>query len=65
MKDYTELWNLLEKTGVRAERSGPPEEFKGKQVYIIVSDEQGSRNGGVKLYFDIDGNGNESFVCQE
>ena len=64
MRSYTKLWDALCHAGVNARWDGPADEHYGTQVSILIHDEQ-ETGGGVILYFNIDENGNETFVCQE
>jgi hypothetical protein len=63
-KPYTELVKLLTSIGVNFSHSGAAENFLLSQVFIGIHDEQ-SQYDAVTLYFDVDANGTEFFVCQE
>lgn len=63
-KGYTVLRSLLTSLNVDYTDSGSSMDNLGKQVCLHIQDEQSS-NQGVSLYFDINVNGFETFVCQE
>ena len=56
---YSELRILFKEIGIKFTDSGPAEDNLGKQVYIDIAD------AAISLFFDIDAEGNETFVCQE
>lgn len=60
---YSELQILFTEIGINFRDDGPAEKNLGKQVCLIIEEEQGG--DGVYLTFNIDDEGNETFVCQE
>ncbi len=60
---YSELQILFKELNVDFSDSGPVEKNLGKQVHICIKGEQGEE--AVWLFFDVDSEGNETFVCQE
>jgi hypothetical protein len=64
-KPYTELRNALRSIpGLVYKDSGDAEQNIGGQVEIEIADEQDTGHG-VSLFFDINPDGSETFVCQE
>jgi hypothetical protein len=61
---YSELQILLKELGVKFTDCGPAENNLGKQVSIDIMDEQGFKPA-ISLYFNINNEGEETFVCQE
>jgi hypothetical protein len=61
---YSELVILFTEIGIDFIDSGPAEQNLGKQVVLSVMDEQGA-GPAITFYFNIDKDGNETFVCQE
>ena len=60
---YSELRILLKEIGINFTDSGDAEDKWGKQVTIVIKDNNGDNH--CYLSFDIDEEGNETFVCQE
>jgi hypothetical protein len=61
---YSELRMILKDIGIEFKDSGPAEDNLNKQVMIEIMNEQ-SNEAAISLFFDIDKDGNENFVCQE
>lgn len=60
---YDKIRNALTEAGVSFCDQGSASENLGGQVYIGIYDEQGMDT--IDLIFDIDEDGNATFVCQE
>lgn len=63
MKHCTEIYNALKAAGVDATLSADPEHSKGQQISIEIP--APPTDIEVTLFFDVDQDGNETFVCQE
>lgn len=57
---YSELQILFKELGIKFKDSGPAENNLGKRVYISIG--HTSLNEGVQFLFQIDSNGNETFL---
>lgn len=62
---YSELQILLKELGVKFTDCGPAEKNLGRRVHIIIGIEAFSGVMGATLFFDIDAEGNETYVGQE
>ena len=60
---YSELQIIFKEIGINFRDDGPAMDNLGKQVCMTIETEQGG--DGVYLMFNIDEEGNETFVCQE
>lgn len=63
IKVFTNLCNALTEARVRFDTGDRPYELNSQQV-IRIHDEQDD-HPAISLYFNIDKDGNEKFVCQE
>ena len=63
MKHYSNLVKSLSEAGVNFTSCGDASQHKGNQITISIYDEQASDE--ITLYFNIDIDGQETFVCQE
>jgi hypothetical protein len=57
---YSELQILFKELGIKFKDSGPAENNLGKRVYISIG--HTSLNEGVQFVFQIDSDGNETFL---
>lgn len=62
---YSELRIILKELGVKFTDSGPAEDNFGKKVHIIIGRETFAGVMGVTLFFQVDSDGNETFIGQE
>lgn len=60
---YSELQILFKELGIEFKDSGPAENNLGKRVYITIG--HTSLNEGVQFVFQIDNDGNETFLYQD
>ena len=63
MRHYSNLVKSLSDAGVNFTSCGEASQHKGRQITIRIYDEQASDE--ITLYFNIDIDGQETFVCQE
>jgi len=60
---YSELQILFKEIGIEFKDSGPAENNLGKRVFISIG--HTSLNEGVQFVFQIDSDGNETFLYQD